>query len=348
MQYRLSTLLLAFVVVWASLAVFGACWGIVVAAILLVIAVFYRSPELRPARPGLLFIPLIVFVLIALLLPAFPSARESARRIMCMNNLKQIGFALRDYEQTYGRLPPATVTDKQGQAMYSWRMLILPCLEGNAIYSKYSFREPWNGPNNSKLGTTCWPVFQCPSDPLINGRIPPTTSYVAVTGPGTVWDDHCTTGRPPRLMVVEVANSNINWMEPKDLTLGQACRGVGDGTGPRISGHHSISGGYFFQDEMVTNVLASDGSVWSIPVDLPPEIFRGLFVGDAKAWEACEEFQAARPHRINWTNCAALAVLILSYAVLLFRPRDKLPPPAEPATPRPPGHPRERVTSGGN
>ena len=192
--------------------------------------------------------------------------------------------------------------------MYSWRMLILPCLEGNAIYSKYSFREPWNGPNNSKLGTTCWPVFQCPSDPLINGRIPPTTSYVAVTRPGTVWDDHCTTGRPPRLMVVEVANSNINWMEPKDLTLGQACRGVGDGTGPRISGST-------IQSRAVTssrmrwsnpNVLASERERLQHPRHLPPKIFRGLFVGDAKAWEACEEFQAARPHRINWTNCAAL------------------------------------------
>ena len=47
MQYRLSTLLLAFVVVWASLAVFGVAWGIVVAAILLVIAAFFRSPEAR-------------------------------------------------------------------------------------------------------------------------------------------------------------------------------------------------------------------------------------------------------------------------------------------------------------
>ncbi len=74
MQYRLSTLLLAFVVVWASLAVFGVA-GLSVAAFLLVIAVFYRSPELRPARPWLLFIPLAVFVLIALLLPVVQVAR---------------------------------------------------------------------------------------------------------------------------------------------------------------------------------------------------------------------------------------------------------------------------------
>ena len=47
MQYRLSTLLVAFVVVWASLAVFGVAGGIVAAAILLVIAAVVRRPGAR-------------------------------------------------------------------------------------------------------------------------------------------------------------------------------------------------------------------------------------------------------------------------------------------------------------
>ena len=71
---------------------------------------------------------------------------------MCMNNLKQIGLALAEYEAANGRLPPAAVFDKQGKAMHSWRTLILPYLERPDLYQAYNFREPWDGTNNSTLG----------------------------------------------------------------------------------------------------------------------------------------------------------------------------------------------------
>ena len=105
----------------------------------------------------------------------------------CISNLKQIGLALLNYEQTYGRLPPAAVADKQGNAMHSWRTLILPYLERSDSYRAYSVREPWNGPNNSKLAGLKLSFFDVRRIGRSNDR--PTTSYVAVTGPGTVWDD---------------------------------------------------------------------------------------------------------------------------------------------------------------
>ena len=64
MQYRLSTLLLAFVVVWASLAVFGVAGGIVAAAILLVIAAVVRRPGARKS-PRLGWIAIPCWVLLA-------------------------------------------------------------------------------------------------------------------------------------------------------------------------------------------------------------------------------------------------------------------------------------------
>ena len=334
MQYRLSTLLLAFVVVWASLAVFGAPWGIAVATLLLAVAASYRSPGLRKYTPLLLFVLLCGLCLVPLLVTAVDSAWESSG----LNNLKQIAIALRNYESTYGRFPPAVVADKQGNAMHSWRTLILPyTFSYSTLYSAYSFREPWNGPSNTKLAASVPWAFYCPSDPSIQG---PMTSYVAVTGPGTVWDDYRTRGTPPRVLVVEVANSNINWMEPRDITLDEACRGVGDGSRPGISSRHMISGRFFFRDEVAgANVVFSDGNVGFIPAGLPLETIKGLFTGDENARKACERFQPVHRHQINWTNCTALAVLILSYAVLLFRPRDKLPPPAEPAIPCPPAAP---------
>ena len=214
--------------------------------------------------------------------------------------------------------------------MHSWRLHILQYMEYNAIYKAYNFSEPWNGPNNSKMTITTIEEFLCPSDSSVRGR--PLTNYLAVTGPGTVWDSRNSIPDQWHIMVVEVANSKIRWAEPRDLTIDEACRSVGDGPGPWISSHHVISGRFFFHDEAGSNVLLSDGSVEFIPAGLPPETLRGLFTGDEKAWQACENFHAACQWRINWTNMASLAVLIISYGVMLFRPLDKRPPEVEPAT----------------
>jgi len=117
---------------------------------------------------------------IALLLPAVQAAREAARRMACRNNLGTIGLAMQNYHQKYGSFPPSFIPDKHGKPKHSWRVLLLPFLNEEALYRKYRFDEPWNGPHNSALASQMPSVYLCPSES------PPgvsQTSYAMIVGP---------------------------------------------------------------------------------------------------------------------------------------------------------------------
>src|SRR4029077_10259524 len=82
----------------------------------------------------LLVVIAIIAVLIALLLPAVQAAREAARRMQCVNNLKQLGLAIQNYNDSMGCLPPHgnaivmnTVTSNGND--YGMKVRILPYME---------------------------------------------------------------------------------------------------------------------------------------------------------------------------------------------------------------------------
>ena len=104
----------------------------------------------------------IIAVLIALLLPAVQSAREAARRIQCVNNLKQIGLALHNYQESRGALPGAdmvfNVTELSALAN------ILPYLEQTNVYNSINFAFSYQDPTNYTAMYTVVNGFICPSD----------------------------------------------------------------------------------------------------------------------------------------------------------------------------------------
>jgi hypothetical protein len=196
---------------------------------------------------------------------------QPARRMQCSNHLKQIGLALQNYFDAYQSLPPAYIADRTGKPMHSWRVLILPYMERADLYKRYCFDEPWNGPNNSKLHNEIVEIFCCPSRPKEQPKTD--TSYVAVMGEQTAWPDDksiglaaMTDGTSNTIMVVEVANSGIHWMEPRDLHILQIPMEINPPRGHGISSTHPNAALAVF----------ADGHTAALTIKTPPEIIRRL------------------------------------------------------------------------
>lgn len=141
----------------------------------------------------------------------------------CRDNTGAIGVALAEYQRKHGELPPAHIHDDSGRRMHSWRVLLLPYLGYDELYSRYRFDEPWDGPNNRLLWDEPVAVYQCPDDQTAVST--GATSYVAVVGESAVWSGDTPSRapfrswvRPGRLLVVELPNSGIRWSEPRDLS----------------------------------------------------------------------------------------------------------------------------------
>ncbi len=118
----------------------------------------------------LLVVIAIIAVLIALLLPAVQAAREAARRSQCVNNLKQLGLALANYESSNGCFPP-TGSDDPGDGLdndFSSKARLLPFMEQSTIYNALNQTYYGVSIKNPSTNTTavCASIntFLCPSD----------------------------------------------------------------------------------------------------------------------------------------------------------------------------------------
>ena len=225
--------------------------------------------------PSLLIASGIVLLLIFLLLPMVRTARPTAYRTQCSNNLKHIAVALSLYADVYHAFPPAHTLDAEGRPLHSWRTLILPYMEQQHLYAegidlaklyeKIDLSKPWNDAANAEAYKAIVPIFHCPSASCPKDH----TTYLASVGSHSCFDttaprplDQIIDGLSNTLMVIEVAPAHaVHWMSPVDADVATVMS-VGQ------SSTLAHQGGI--------NALFCDGSVRFLPADTAADVRRAL------------------------------------------------------------------------
>ncbi len=115
----------------------------------------------------LLVVIAIIGILLALLIPAVQSARESSRRTQCANNLRQIGIGLHNYEAARKRWPAGKkwsgpTSDPNSFAM-AWCSFLLEYIEQNTLHDAMDLKKPFTDPKNLPVTTQIIPTYLCPS-----------------------------------------------------------------------------------------------------------------------------------------------------------------------------------------
>ncbi len=182
-----------------------------------------------------------------------PNAMQPGWGHQCSNNLKTLAEAVLKYRDAKGAYPPAWTADASGTPLQSWRVLILPYLDEEELYSQIRLQEPWNSEHNRQFHSRMPMVFRCPASIAATDS---TTTYAMIVGPGAFPEG------PTALKPEEITDSlsssillaerrlPVGWMKPEELTLDNVLKGINTNRG--IGSNHPTRG---------ANVVFFDGSV---------------------------------------------------------------------------------------
>lgn len=226
-------------------------------------------PVGRAGRSGFTLIELLVViaiiaVLVALLLPAVQSARESARRSQCQNNLKQIGLAIHNFHDSKGILPSSGRPSDASTVRIGIFVKLLPFIEQKVLWDQYDLTTNWSSATNA--GTAAAPgvtrtrikSFECPSSPKNSGVLDHNPDGWGGSGPWVgivaVGDYGGSLGVDPYLA--------LNWGASTPSILGSSSRrsDVDDNSATVTNGFMPKNSKLTFGD--ITDGLSNTVAVW--------------------------------------------------------------------------------------
>ncbi len=243
----------------------------------------------------LLVVIAIIAVLIALLLPAVQAAREAARRIQCVNNMKQLGLAIHNYHSSNNAFPMGQsiawtsyygALQQEGWTDWSCHALLLSYLEQTPLYNAANFSQTccFNGGQSDAMNSTVYltriNAFLCPSDGQagvqnINsyyGSIGTTVAqgFHTVSGIFTLEDPYYNTPCPPIGLAscTDGSSNTIAWGEGLVSISGRgnSYRGNGINTGTNTDKFNSESTGLDVQQktaQALADALNACNTFWA-------------------------------------------------------------------------------------
>jgi RNA polymerase sigma factor (sigma-70 family) len=147
--------------------------------------------------------------------------RNAANRARSSNNLRGLVLAMQTYSDANGRLPTAAIFDKDGKPLLSWRVMILPYIEQNALYKEFHLDEAWDSDHNKKLLGKMPPLFAGGDEQALKNH---ETYYQGFVGKGAAFDGtkglqvpkDIPDGTSNTILLVE-AKKAVPWTKPEDI-----------------------------------------------------------------------------------------------------------------------------------
>jgi hypothetical protein len=141
-------------------------------------------------------------------------------------------MALKRYQEVYESFPPVVVRDERGRPLHSWRVELVTYLDNWKFTASYDFQKPWNADANRVLASMV-DDFHCPASEDGNEM----TNYVALLRGKSAGDDAAAGSADEQVWaVVEIADSKIPWMAPRDIELDVFLERWKNGTWPSNHG----------------------------------------------------------------------------------------------------------------
>jgi len=185
-------------------------------------ALFSKNPTLRRA-----VVIILIVVSIGLLVAGGILVRRqqaSANRNEAYGRMCQMRVALQSYESEHGRLPPLCLRNDHGDAIQSWRALILPYLS-DSFPSNLNLSQPWSSDFNRII------IESIPQGDWVwffrdrrNVPSPLSTNILAYVGRKSIWDTKTglpkgkTTELPDAILLIWIPRGNLHPLQPGDIS----------------------------------------------------------------------------------------------------------------------------------